>query len=117
MQGNIYTDIATRTGGDIYVGVVGPVRTGKSTFIGRFMDTLVSILRSYACKAGISDDFAGFADARDAFKQAELALENCIYCISAYDDTLDQPGGSRKLIGMGRIVGDGAAHKVEVILG
>ena len=41
MQGNIYTDIATRTGGDIYVGVVGPVRTGKSTFIGRFMDTLV----------------------------------------------------------------------------
>ena len=41
MQGNIYSDIATRTGGDIYVGVVGPVRTGKSTFIGRFMDTLV----------------------------------------------------------------------------
>ena len=41
-------------------------------------------------------------------RQAELALENCIYCISAYDDTLDQPGGSRKLIGMGRIVGDGA---------
>ena len=32
MQGNIYSDIATRTGGDIYVGVVGPVRTGKSTF-------------------------------------------------------------------------------------
>ena len=41
MQSNIYTDIATRTGGDIYVGVVGPVRTGKSTFIKRFMDTLV----------------------------------------------------------------------------
>ena len=41
MQGNIYSDIATRTGGDIYIGVVGPVRTGKSTFIGRFMDTLV----------------------------------------------------------------------------
>ena len=30
---NLYTDIATRTGGDIYIGVVGPVRTGKSTFI------------------------------------------------------------------------------------
>ena len=41
MQGNIYSDIAIRTGGDIYVGVVGPVRTGKSTFIKRFMDTLV----------------------------------------------------------------------------
>lgn len=38
---NIYRDIATRTGGDIYIGVVGPVRTGKSTFIKRFMDTLV----------------------------------------------------------------------------
>lgn len=38
---NIYEDIATRTNGDIYIGVVGPVRTGKSTFIKRFMDLLV----------------------------------------------------------------------------
>ncbi len=38
---NIYRDIAARTGGNIYIGVVGPVRTGKSTFIKRFMDTLV----------------------------------------------------------------------------
>lgn len=38
---NIYQDIAVRTQGDIYIGVVGPVRTGKSTFIKRFMDTLV----------------------------------------------------------------------------
>ena len=38
---NIYKDIAARTGGDIYIGVVGPVRTGKSTFIKRFMDMLV----------------------------------------------------------------------------
>ncbi len=37
----IYRDIAERTGGDIYIGVVGPVRTGKSTFIKQFMDTLV----------------------------------------------------------------------------
>ena len=42
MEGqNIYDVIARRTGGDIYIGVVGPVRTGKSTFIKRFMDTLV----------------------------------------------------------------------------
>lgn len=40
-QKNIYSDIASRTGGDIYIGVVGPVRTGKSTFIKRFMDELV----------------------------------------------------------------------------
>ncbi len=38
---SIYNDIAERTKGDIYIGVVGPVRTGKSTFIKKFMDTLV----------------------------------------------------------------------------
>ena len=38
---SIYKDIAERTGGDIYVGVVGPVRTGKSTFIKRFMESVV----------------------------------------------------------------------------
>ncbi len=37
----LYQDIATRTGGDIYIGVVGPVRTGKSTFIKKFMEELV----------------------------------------------------------------------------
>lgn len=42
MEGfNIYKDIAERTQGDIYVGVVGPVRTGKSTFIKKFMDLMV----------------------------------------------------------------------------
>lgn len=38
---SIYEDIALRTGGDIYLGIVGPVRTGKSTFIKQFMDKLV----------------------------------------------------------------------------
>lgn len=41
MANNIYNDIAARTGGDIYIGVVGPVRTGKSTFIKKFMETMV----------------------------------------------------------------------------
>lgn len=41
MAKDIYSSIAERTGGDIYIGVVGPVRTGKSTFIKRFMETLV----------------------------------------------------------------------------
>ena len=40
-QYKIYQDIAERTQGDIYIGVVGPVRTGKSTFIKRFMDMIV----------------------------------------------------------------------------
>lgn len=38
---SIYNSIAQRTRGDIYIGIVGPVRTGKSTFIKRFMDNLV----------------------------------------------------------------------------
>ena len=38
---SIYSDIAKRTGGDIYIGVVGPVRTGKSTFIRKFLDSVV----------------------------------------------------------------------------
>jgi len=38
---NLYKDIAERTDGDVYIGVVGPVRTGKSTFISRFMEQLV----------------------------------------------------------------------------
>ncbi len=38
---NLYKDIQQRTGGEIYIGIVGPVRTGKSTFIKRFMDLMV----------------------------------------------------------------------------
>lgn len=38
---NLYNDISERTNGDIYIGVVGPVRTGKSTFIKKFMDLIV----------------------------------------------------------------------------
>ncbi|MEA5051097.1 MAG: stage IV sporulation protein A [Oscillospiraceae bacterium] len=41
MNSSIYQDIAKRTNGEVYIGVVGPVRTGKSTFIKKFMETLV----------------------------------------------------------------------------
>lgn len=41
MEQTLYRDIAMRTGGDIYIGVVGPVRTGKSTFIKKFMEKMV----------------------------------------------------------------------------
>ncbi|MDR0930516.1 MAG: stage IV sporulation protein A [Clostridiales bacterium] len=40
-KSNIYDEIASRTNGDVYIGVVGPVRTGKSTMIKKFMDNLV----------------------------------------------------------------------------
>src|SRR5574344_1097274 len=49
-ENDLYQDIAKRTDGDIYFGVVGPVRTGKSTFIKRFMDLMVL--------PGMEDEFA-----------------------------------------------------------
>ena len=42
-QFNVYKDIKARTNGEIYIGVVGPVRTGKSTFIKRFMNLMVPV--------------------------------------------------------------------------
>ena len=41
VEATVYRDMAERTGGNVYIGVVGPVRTGKSTFIKRFMETMV----------------------------------------------------------------------------
>lgn len=56
-RNDLYRDIAERTQGDIYIGVVGPVRTGKSTFIKRFMDLLVlpAMDNEYA-KARVTDE-------------------------------------------------------------
>ena len=53
---SVYEDVANRTGGDIYVGVVGPVRTGKSTFIKRFMQTLVLPFASDGERAVMTDE-------------------------------------------------------------
>lgn len=53
---SVYEDIANRTGGDIYIGVVGPVRTGKSTFIKRFMETLVIPSAEENARAVMTDE-------------------------------------------------------------
>lgn len=53
---SVYEDIANRTGGDIYIGVVGPVRTGKSTFIKRFMETLVIPAAAESDRAVMTDE-------------------------------------------------------------
>lgn len=54
---DIYEDIAMRTGGDIYVGVVGPVRTGKSMFITKFMENLVipNMVNKYSKERAIDE--------------------------------------------------------------
>lgn len=65
MDYSIYTDIAKRTGGDIYIGVVGPVRTGKSTFIKRFMETLViDKIEDASKKARAIDELPQSADGK-----------------------------------------------------
>ena len=62
---NVYKDIAERTNGDIYVGVVGPVRTGKSTFITRIMEKLVlpNIAEGYS-KERTRDELPQSADGK-----------------------------------------------------
>lgn len=51
---DVYKDMQARTNGEIYIGVVGPVRTGKSTFIKRFMDVCVlpHMTEEYSKKTG-----------------------------------------------------------------
>lgn len=53
---NVYEDIAARTGGEIYVGVVGPVRTGKSTFIKKFMTEMILPNLSGALRDRVTDE-------------------------------------------------------------
>ena len=61
----IYEEIGKRAGGDIYIGVVGPVRTGKSTFIKRFMDVMVfpHMINSYE-KTRVMDELPQSGEGR-----------------------------------------------------
>ena len=62
---SLYQDIATRTNGDIYIGVVGPVRSGKSTFLKKFMDELVlPNMTDLARKQRVIDELPQSADGK-----------------------------------------------------
>ena len=61
---SVYEDIASRTNGDIYIGVVGPVRTGKSTFIKRFMEELVIPSADESARAVMRDELPQSAAGR-----------------------------------------------------
>lgn len=64
-QFDLYRDISMRTGGDIYIGVVGPVRTGKSTFITKFMQTLVlPTIKDAHRKKRVTDELPQSADGK-----------------------------------------------------
>ena len=71
---DIYKDIAKRTGGDIYIGVVGPVRTGKSTFVTKFMETLVlPNISNKLNKQIATDEMPQSADGKTIMTTREIA--------------------------------------------
>ncbi|AJD91312.1 stage IV sporulation protein A [Jeotgalibacillus malaysiensis] len=62
---NVFEHIAERTGGDIYIGVVGPVRTGKSTFIKKMMElALIPHMKNAAEKERAQDELPQSAAGR-----------------------------------------------------
>ena len=77
---SIYADIAARTGGNIYIGVVGPVRTGKSTFIKRFMETLVlpNITDDYV-RERARDELPQSGSGRKKQIKSKAAIRNCTH--------------------------------------
>ncbi len=90
MDSSIYQGIAARTGGHLYIGVVGPVRTGKSSFIKRFMETLVlpGITDEYVLERA-KDELPQCASGRTIMtaepkfvpeQAAEVQLENGLRC-------------------------------------
>ena len=85
---DIYRDIAERTGGDIYIGVVGPVRTGKSTFIKRFMDLLVlpNIENTYT-RERAKDELPQSASGRNIMTTEPKFVPNEAVEISVGDNT------------------------------
>ena len=65
MEQDLYRELIERTGGDIYIGVVGPVRTGKSTFIKKFMETMVlPVIQSDAVRQRTVDELPQSAAGR-----------------------------------------------------
>lgn len=84
---NIYEDIAKRTNGDIYLGVVGPVRCGKSTFISKFINTLVlpNIQDKYDKERAI-DELPQSADGRTVMTTQPKFIPNEAVKINVQDN-------------------------------
>lgn len=100
---DIYQDIEKRTNGDIYIGVVGPVRTGKSTFIKKFMETLVLPALSGDVKSRAVDELPQSAEGRTVMttepkfvpsKAAEVAFTDGNSSVKAHVRLIDCVGFS-----------------------
>lgn len=104
---NIYNDIAIRTGGDIYLGVVGPVRTGKSTFIKKFMET--SVLNKITDKNKLQraiDELPQSADGKTIMTTEPKFIPN-----EAVDVTFDKMHARVRLIDcVGYLVDEALGH-------
>ena len=80
MNTSIYQNIATRTAGDIYIGVVGPVRTGKSTFIKRFMETqIIPSIDNVYRKERARDELPQSGSGRKEQIKSKAAIRNCTH--------------------------------------
>ena len=91
---SIYEDIATRTGGEIYIGVVGPVRTGKSTFIKKFMQELVLPQVTGSKKKRYTDELPQSASGKTVMttepkfvpeEAAEIKVRNAVARVRLHD--------------------------------
>ncbi len=107
MQFDIYGDIAKRTGGDIYLGVVGPVRTGKSTFIKRFMELLVMPrIKDKNVKNRTQDELPQSADGKTI-----MTTEPKFVPANAVEVAIDKVSARMRLIDcVGFIVKDALGH-------
>ena len=77
---NLYQQISQRTDGSVYIGVVGPVRTGKSTFIKRFMEQLVlpNIENVYR-RERAKDELPQSGSGRKEQAKSKAAIRNCTH--------------------------------------
>ena len=107
---NVYKDIQARTNGEIYIGVVGPVRTGKSTFIKRFMDLLViPNIADVHSKEGAIDELPQSATGKTIMTTEPKFIPKEAAQINISDDTQV----SIRLIDCVGYMVDGAAGHIE----
>ncbi len=108
---NVLQDIAKRTNGDIYIGVVGPVRTGKSTFIKRFMDLMVlpNMTNPYE-KERLNDELPQSAQGKTIMTTEPKFIPN----EAAHIDFGDSGSAKVKLVDcVGYVIPDALGHEEE----